>query len=173
MPLKLKSGRAEDIKAAREDFAALKKLIYDYVDFCAAELERKDLLNAYDEKGILNMKLYTKEDGDRRVKELEEKNQELVRRGSVAKSVVNFLQLGFILLKPQLQLIIHPGFLFCDMKLITRQAASNQKWRRRVVELLISCNLSQVVIRVAVFAIVTAGVISAYVSRKIAGTFFS
>ena len=54
-------------------FAALKKLIYDYVDFCAAELERKDLLNAYDEKGILNMKLYTKEDGDRRVKELEEK----------------------------------------------------------------------------------------------------
>jgi hypothetical protein len=30
-------------------------------------------LNAYDEKGILNMKLYTKEDGDRRVKELEEK----------------------------------------------------------------------------------------------------
>ena len=69
----LKSGNAEDVKAAREDFAALKKLIYDYVDFCVAELERKDLLNAYDEKGILNMKLYTKEDGDRRVKELEEK----------------------------------------------------------------------------------------------------
>ena len=69
----LKSGSAEDVKAAREDFAALKKLIYDYVDFCAAELERKDLLNAYDEKGILNMKLYTKEDGDRRIKELEEK----------------------------------------------------------------------------------------------------
>nr|MCR4580216.1 hypothetical protein [Treponema sp.] len=61
------------IKAAREDFAAVKKLIYDYVDFCASELERKDLLNSYDEKGIMNMKLYTKEDGDRRVKELEEK----------------------------------------------------------------------------------------------------
>jgi hypothetical protein len=96
-----------------------------------------------------------------------------VRRGSIEKSVVNFLQLGFILLKPQLQLIIHPGLLFRDMKLITRKATSNQKWRRRIMKLLIFCNLSQVVIRVAVFAVVTASIISSDISRKITGTFFS
>ena len=66
----LKTG-ADD--AARKDYEDLKKIIFDYADFCTAELERDYLLNLYDEKGLLNMKLYTKEDADRRIKELEEK----------------------------------------------------------------------------------------------------
>ena len=66
----LKTG-AED--AARKDYSDIKNLILEYADFCAAELEGGDLLQRYDEKGLLNMKLYTKEDADRRIKELEEK----------------------------------------------------------------------------------------------------
>ena len=66
----LKTG-AED--AARKDYSDIKKLILEYADFCSAELEGVDLLQRYDEKGLLNMKLYTKEDADRRIKELEEK----------------------------------------------------------------------------------------------------
>ena len=62
---------AED--AARKDYSDIKNLILEYADFCAAELEGGDLLQRYDEKGLLNMKLYTKEDADRRIKELEEK----------------------------------------------------------------------------------------------------
>ena len=66
----LKTG-AED--AARKDYSDIKNLILEYADFCSAELEGVDLLQRYDEKGLLNMKLYTKEDADRRIKELEEK----------------------------------------------------------------------------------------------------
>ena len=66
----LKTGLDE---AARKDFAEIKKLILDYSDFCAKELEDEDLLQRYDEKGLLNMKLYTKQDAERRIKELEEK----------------------------------------------------------------------------------------------------
>ncbi|MBO4727728.1 MAG: hypothetical protein J5631_04840, partial [Spirochaetaceae bacterium] len=66
----LKTG-ADD--AARKDFEEIKKIIFDYADFCATELERNDLHTRYDEKGLLNIKLYTKEDADRRIKELEEK----------------------------------------------------------------------------------------------------
>ena len=66
----LKTGLDE---AARKDFAEIKKLILDYTDFCAEELEKEDLLERYDEKGLLNMKLYTKQDAERRIKELEEK----------------------------------------------------------------------------------------------------
>ena len=66
----LKTG---DGDAARKDFEEIKIIILNYADFCAAELEREDLLACYDEKGLLNMKLYTKEDADRRIKELEEK----------------------------------------------------------------------------------------------------
>ena len=66
----LKTG-AED--AARKDYSDIKNLILEYADFCVAELEGVDLLQRYDEKGLLNMKLYTKEDADRRIKELEEK----------------------------------------------------------------------------------------------------
>ena len=77
------------------------------------------------------------------------------------------------LLKPQLQLIIHPGLLFRDMKLVSRKAATNQKGRCRVVELLIFFNLDQTVICIAVFAVVTAGVVGTDISGKVAGTFFS
>ena len=66
----IKTGHED---TARQDFAEIKKLILDYPDFCSAELERDDLLQCYDEKGLLNMKLYTKEDAQRRIKELEEK----------------------------------------------------------------------------------------------------
>ena len=66
----LKTGLDE---AARKDFAEIKKLILDYTDFCAEELEKEDLFERYDEKGLLNMKLYTKQDAERRIKELEEK----------------------------------------------------------------------------------------------------
>lgn len=66
----LKTGFDE---AGRKDFAEIKKLILDYTDFCAEELEKEDLFERYDEKGLLNMKLYTKQDAERRIKELEEK----------------------------------------------------------------------------------------------------
>ena len=50
--------------------AELKKIIGEYVVHCSEELEKENLSELYDEKGIGNMKKYTPEGGQRRLDEL-------------------------------------------------------------------------------------------------------
>ncbi|MCQ2574130.1 MAG: helix-turn-helix domain-containing protein [Treponema sp.] len=60
-------GRVDEAAAS---FAELKKIIGEYVVHCTDELEKENLSELYDEKGIRNMAKYTQEEGQRRVDEL-------------------------------------------------------------------------------------------------------